>query len=319
MVGATLFYGAWRTRQITAISDTSIQVSVGIAQGNIDQSLKWDPAFQEATVHIYEAQTRRLANEGAQLVVWPETAAPFFFQRESPLRQRLLDLAQAAQVDILFGSPAYGLDQGPQTLFNRAYLIGPDGVALGSYDKMHLVPFGEYVPMKDLLFFVHKMVEGIGEFSSGEMAQVLPSSLGLSLGVMICFESIFPEISRTFVQNDAGVLVNLTNDAWFGDTAGPYQHLSMLTLRAVENHRWIIRAANTGISAFIDPCGRVVARIPLSQHGILVDNVPQLQVNSFYSQHGELFGQACSLWGGGLLVLSWGLSLARKRRKNVVP
>jgi apolipoprotein N-acyltransferase len=319
MVAGSLLYGLSRTRQIMAISETSTKIGIGIAQGSIDQYLKWDAAYQDATMGVYEKQTEQLARKGAQIVVWPETAAPFFFQQRGELRERLLDLAQTCQIEILFGSPAFGQNGDTRTLFNRAYLIGPDRNILGFNDKMHLVPFGEYVPLRQVLFFIHQMVEGIGEFSPGRIPRVLPSESGASFGVMICFESIFPEISRALVTNGADILVNLTNDAWFGKTAGPYQHLSMLTMRAVENRRWIVRAANTGISAMIDPCGRLVAQIPLFERGVLVDKVSRLELNSYYSQHGERFTKACSLWAGGLVVLSLGVAMIRRKARHVFP
>jgi len=125
------------------------------------------------------------------------------------------------KTEILFGAPAVGKREGRQTLFNRAYLMGPEGDIRGYYDKMHLVPFGEYVPFKGILFFVNRMVEGIGDYSPGEAPMTLLSGTGASIGTMICFESIFPEISRALVRNGADILANLTNDAWFGDTSAP--------------------------------------------------------------------------------------------------
>jgi apolipoprotein N-acyltransferase len=319
LVGSSLLYGRWRAPRIMTVSDVSSLISVGIAQGNIEQSLKWEPAFREETFRIYQQLTTEMVRDGAVLVIWPETAAPFFYEVEEAWRTRLKLLASMTKTEILFGAPAVGKREGRQTLFNRAYLMGPEGDIRGYYDKMHLVPFGEYVPFKGILFFVNRMVESIGDYSPGEAPMTLLSRTGASIGTMICFESIFPEISRALVRNGADILANLTNDAWFGDTSAPYQHLSMLTVRAVENRRWIVRAANTGISCFVDPCGRVRSEISLFRRGREVDKVPRLQIESFYSKQGDLFSVACSLWSSGLLILSVSLSVIKRRRHNAPP
>ena len=310
-----LLYGGWRIPGVIAASESAPRVPVGIAQGNIEQSLKWNPEKQEATFRIYAEQTRELARRGARLVVWPETAIPFFFQAEQGWRERLLELARETRVEVLFGAPAFAQEGPRQTFLNRAYLIGPGKGVLGWYDKVHLVPFGEYVPLQRLLPFIRTLVASIGDFSSGDGFHVLPSAAGAPVGVMICFESIFPEISRSFALNGAQILANITNDAWFGMTAAPYQHLSMLTLRAVESRRWIVRSANTGISAVVDPLGRLVVQSPLFQPAILIDEIPALQVKSWYMLHGDRFVQACSLWGAGLFILSL-LSSTRGRRRR---
>jgi apolipoprotein N-acyltransferase len=315
MVGSALAYGLWRIPQVMDASDAAPRLPVGVAQGNIEQTLKWNPAFQEATLRRYTEQTRRLVTQGgAKMVVWPETAAPFFFQQESALRDQILDLSRDTGAEILFGAPAFGGTPAQRTWYNRAYLVGPDRQIKGTYDKQHLVPFGEYVPLQTLLPFVRRMVESIGDFTAGQDAKPLLSATGASVGVLICFESLFPEISREFVRNGADLLANITNDAWFGQTAAPHQHLSILTLRAVENRRWIVRAANTGISALVDPCGRVVSTTPLFQEATFVDSVSRLRIDSWYTRHGDRFVHLCSLWAGGLFVLAWALSVARGRR-----
>ncbi len=314
MAGAAILYGAWRVQWVMAISREAPHVTVGIAQGNIEQHLKWNPDFQETTFRIYRGESLEAAKRGARLLVWPETAAPFLFQEDAVWRDRLLALSAEVQADILFGALAKG--EGKK-FYNRAYLIGPDRQVRGLYDKMHLVPFGEYVPLQSYLPFVRRMAHMIGDFSAGQDPRPLVSSTGASVGVMICFESLFPEISRAFSRGNANLLANITNDMWFGDTAAPHQHLTLLTFRAVENRRWIVRAANTGISAFIDPAGRIVAEAPLFEPAVLVDNVSMLQVHSFYSRHGDLFSLACSLWAGGMVLVS--LGLAWRRRHDAFP
>jgi apolipoprotein N-acyltransferase len=317
LVALAWVYGERRIAHISGLSAQAPSITVGIAQGNLEQSIKWEPSFQEATLSRYEGLSLEMAHRGgATLVVWPETAAPFFFQREGPLRDRVLRLASSLGIDILFGSPAFGSVEGTRVFYNRAYLVGSNGKEAGWYDKMHLVPFGEYVPLQQMLPFIRKTVTAIGDFHPGRAAGPLRTTSGAAVGVSICFESIFPDIFLEEVRRGADLLANLTNDAWFGRSAAPYQHLSMLAVRAVETRRWIVRAANTGISAFIDPCGRILAKTPLFQTDSIVDRVPRLQVHSFYVAHGDVFAWASGLWTVGLI----GLALARgSRRENALP
>jgi apolipoprotein N-acyltransferase len=317
LVSAVWYYGEWRISQTEDLSRVSPKLKVGIVQGNMEQSMKWEPRVQEATLSLYLEETRRLALEkGARLVVWPETALPFFFQKEGPLRERLLEAASTFDADIVFGAPAFGVKNGQTVFYNRAYLLGPGGKVLGSYDKTHLVPFGEYLPLRGLFPFIRELITAIGDFSPGESLGWLGSSTGAKLGVTICFESIFPDIFREEARLGAHLFVNLTNDAWFGETAAPYQHLSMLAMRAVENRRWIVRAANTGISATIDPCGRVRSQTPLFERATIVDLVDLVDVNSFYSVHGEIFPWACC---ATLVAMGLGaLARTKRRRRNAL-
>lgn len=313
LVLGAFFYGKWRISQMEALSPSAPKVKVGIVQGNMEQSMKWEPWVQEATLSLYLEETRRLAlDKGAKIVVWPETALPFFFQKEGPLRERLLEAASRLDAEIVFGAPAYGFEEGRTVFYNRAYLLGSGGRTLGFYDKTHLVPFGEYLPMRDFFPFLRELITAIGDFSSGRSLGFLPSSTGAKLGVSICFESIFPEIFRKEANLGADLFVNLTNDAWFGRTAAPHQHLSMLAIRAVENRRWIVRAANTGISATIDACGRIRSQTGLFERATLVDLVDRMDVNSFYSVHGDVFLWICLFTVSSTGFLAW----ARLRREE---
>ncbi|MFA4911916.1 MAG: apolipoprotein N-acyltransferase, partial [Desulfobacteria bacterium] len=171
-------------------------------------------------------------------------------------------------------------------------LISPDNNVFGRYDKTHLVPLGEYVPLGKYLYFIDKIVEGIGDFSSGKRIEPLESPLG-KLGVFICYEGIFPDLVRKFVKKGANILVNITNDAWFGDTSAPYQHLSMVTFRAVENRVFIARAANTGISSFIDATGKIRATTEIFTKGFLIDRIPLVNIHTFYTRYGDIFAKIC--------------------------
>jgi apolipoprotein N-acyltransferase len=203
----------------------------------------------------------------------------------------LFELAGETKAHLLFGSPAVGRENNRPRYYNRAYLLGPSG-QVAYYDKVHLVPFGEYVPLKRLLPFVHRMVESIGEFSSGPRPYGLNHPQG-KVGVLICFETIFPEISRALISDGCRLLVNMTNDAWFGRTSAPYQHLSMLTLRAVENRVWIARAANTGFSALIDSTGAIVRSSSLFEKATLQAIIPLRKEKTFYTRYGDWLVGLC--------------------------
>jgi apolipoprotein N-acyltransferase len=181
-------------------------------------------------------------------------------------------------------------------------MVSPDGLSTGRYDKVHLVPFGEYVPLKWLLSFAGKMVAQVGDFSSGDKGRTLAwRQAGPPIGVQICFEIIFPGLSRALVKNGAGMLVNLTNDAWFDKSSAAYQHFAMTVFRAVENRRVLVRCANTGISGFIDPVGRIIARSGLFEDAVLQKQVPVLSQATLYTRMGDVLPLFCLLGMAGLI------------------
>jgi apolipoprotein N-acyltransferase len=275
---------------------------VGLIQGNVPQDQKWDKAFQEETLARYERLSREAVTKGAELIVWPETAVPFFFQSDIPYQQRLLAFVRELDTPLLFGAVGWRpKDMNEVTLFNRAYLVSSAGEVLNSYDKIKLAPFGEYIPFhNNFLFFLDKLVEGIGDFAAGTERTVfsLPSQ---KFGVLICFEGIFPDHARRFVANGANLLVNITNDAWFGRSSAPYQHLVMEAMRAVENRVPLVRAANTGFSAVVSLDGQIHAQTPLYETTLLVADLAWPQITSFYTQYGDVFTYACALAAIGML------------------
>jgi apolipoprotein N-acyltransferase len=301
---AWLWYGHYRQEAIAEVMARSPKISIAVIQGNIQQSDKWDPKIVQATLETYGRLTREtLGDKRAEaggpppLVIWPETAAPFFFNhhpgRDTPLDTMVRDIARENQVFLLFGAPA--LEQRPtgEVFFNRAYLLDPQGGMAGFYDKAHLVPWGEYVPFQRLFFFIQKMVPMIGDFAEGAVGATVPVPQG-KVGVLICYESIFSYLSRAQVENGAKLLVNITNDAWFGTTSAPYQHMSMAVLRAVENRVSLARAANTGISAFIGADGRLLWTSPLEREAGRLMDLPWLPGDSFYIRYGYLFPWVCA-------------------------
>jgi len=279
-------------------------IQVGVVQPNIDQSMKWDQAYRDETLRRYDLLTQSFG-QGIDLVIWPEAATPFVYEREPVYQLQLVAMANRAAAPLLFGSPAvrYDADRKPY-LLNSAYLLSPDGQLLGRYDKQHLVPFGEYIPLKSsVLFFLDKLVEGIGDFQAGPGPTILSfqpkSSAGdgdqrpVKFGVAICYEVIFPDLVRKMAASGAEFLVTITNDAWFGDSSAPAQHFSMVVFRSVENHLAFARAANTGVSGFIDPFGRIIEASPIFTQTALQARIPVRQPHTFYSRHGDVFAYGC--------------------------
>ncbi len=291
--------------------ETGKELRVSLAQGNIPQDVKWDPAFQEETVAIYERLSRKSLGTATDLVVWPESSLPFFFQKELEYSKRISSLARELNSYLVVSSPALEYENGKERLLNSGFLIAPDGTTVGRSDKIHLVPFGEYVPLANLLPFVKKMVQGIGDFSPGKSVAPLSAPFG-KLGLLICFEGIFPEISREYVRNGAGLLVNITNDAWFGDSSAPYQHLSMTVFRAVENRVPLVRSANTGITAFIDSRGHIQGMSRLFRETLLTGNIRMGVERTLYTRFGDVFALGCST----VCLIVINMILLKKRREK---
>ncbi len=271
------------------------KTKIGLIQGNIRQDLKWAPELQRQTVETYINLSRQaLAKGDVNLLIWPETALPFY-PLENPLFSSLIDETNKKQrVWLLTGAPhreqrAPGF---PIDYYNSAFMISPNGQITDRYDKMHLVPFGEYVPLRDFLPFLTPLVETIGDFTVGKNSH--PLSCGKAeIGVLICFEGIFPELARQNCLAGGNLLAAITNDAWFGRSSAPQQHLSMVVLRAVETRRSVARAANTGISAFIDPLGRILATTSLFTTGYITAEVPLMTEATVYVRYGDLFAKFC--------------------------
>jgi apolipoprotein N-acyltransferase len=287
MIGCVLVYGYNNLREKAEKALRGKVLRAAVIQGNIDQSQKWNLDFQEKTLAIYNGLSGNAVDFKPQIIIWPETAVPFFFQDSSHLSQEVLRAARTTNAIILFGSPAYQKDKGTIRYYNRAYVVSEDRV-FDCYDKVHLVPFGEYVPLKKYLPFVHRLVPAAGDFSPGREVRPI-SAPDLRIGVLICFEAIFPDISRKLALQGSELLVNITNDAWFGRTSAPYQHLSMAVFRCVENDLPMARAANTGISAFILASGKIVKKGGLFEREVLREEIRLGGRKTFYSQRGDIF------------------------------
>ena len=234
-------------------------IKISVAQGNIPQELKWDPGAAESILDRYIDLTRLSAFDAPDLIIWPETSFPGFFEKDRKRTQLVLDLAKDINIPILLGTNTYeGLRN-----FNSAVFVSDKGEAAERYDKIHLVPFGEYVPFSEKFSVLHNLVLGeLGEFTAGQDFKIFKLAtndqrLTTKFAALICYEDIFPEISREFVKNGAQFLVVITNDAWYGKTGAPYQHAACSVFRAIENRVPVVRCANTGLSCFIDSRGRI--------------------------------------------------------------
>ncbi len=314
LCSATLLYSVWRWQQVEEGLAGQPSITVAVVQGNVEQKQKWRPESALGTVLGYVDESKKLLEPGVslrpELLVWPETALPFFPIR-NPLLGPVETLLRQEKVMLLSGAPWYERGDGgikDIRYYNSALLFDDSGKIVARTSKNHLVPFGEYVPLKKYLPFLAPLVEAVGDFSRGEIRNP-PVSGKAKLGVLICFESIFPDISRTWVNEGANVLVNITNDAWYGKSIAPYQTLAMTRLRAVETRRSIVRSANTGFSAFIDPLGRVSQLSPLFRPFAVTARVTLMQEKTLFVRGGYLLAPGCLL----LVVTVWLLLILRNR------
>jgi len=238
-------------------------IKVSVIQGNIPQELKWDPYATDTILEKYSTLTRLAVFDDPDLIIWPETSFPGFFVSDRELTEQVLNLAKSTNTPLLLGT---NTEEGLKS-FNSAVLVSKKGEIIDKYDKIHLVPYGEYVPFSDKFPILHNLVLGeLGEFTAGKEYKAFsfqPSafSQNIRFAVLICFEDIFPELAKSFVQNNADFLVVITNDAWYGKSGAPYQHAACSVFRAIENRIPIVRCANTGFSCFIDSKGRIYSSI----------------------------------------------------------
>jgi apolipoprotein N-acyltransferase len=242
------------------------------------------------------------------LIVWPESPAPFF--TNDPLfRGPVSEMARATHSWIVTGAigstPARNGSSASE-VFNSAALVSPSGEWTARYDKVHLVPFGEYLPFPKLFAFAGGLTKEVGEFKAGDSRAPLNAG-GIPLGIFICYESVFPDEVRRFANNGAQVFVNISNDGWYGDSGAYAQHLNQTRMRAIENDRWILSATDTGVTASIDPYGRTVARIPRKERGTLVAPYALTSVTTFYTRHGDWFAWLCAIISAVALLTRLGL------------
>lgn len=322
-VAGLLLHGRRRTNLLISALAAAVTLQIGVfvkpdpfpanrqavmVQQNVPvlENSDWTPAFFDRMVTEFTQMSVQAgpANPSGSpgLIIWPESPTPFFIN-DANLRRRLESLARQTNSYLIVGSlgqtVAHGPGQQPQ-LLNSAMVIGPQGNMLGQYDKIHLVPFGEYIPMQSLLFFATKLTREVGDFARGTERKVFDLN-GVKVGIFICYESVFPGEIHQFAGNGGEVFVNISNDGWYGETSAPFQHLDMSRMRAIENHRWLLLATNSGTTASIDPLGRVVTKAERNVRTTLVAPFAIDTQSTFYSRNGDVFAWLCVIIS--LLVL----------------
>jgi apolipoprotein N-acyltransferase len=283
-------WGAARMRE-SALTGTGTPLRVALVQGNIAQDVKWDPAHATSILNTYLSLTRDAAAKGAELVIWPESSTPFPFLDDRLGGDKIRTVVRETRVELLLGSDM--VDHANKSYYNAAFLLRTTGEVASVYQKMHLVPFGEFVPLKQLLFFVGPLVEQVGGFTPGREMVMLPTGRG-PISTAICYEIVFPRLVSESVRRGSELLTTITNDGWYGRSSAPYQHFLQASMRAIEQGRYLARAANTGISGFVDPYGRVLQRSEIFERAVLVTDVRMLRGSTVYGRIGDLFAYICA-------------------------
>jgi apolipoprotein N-acyltransferase len=288
-------------------------VAVAVVQPGTTLEEKWDPSMGREVADRVWGMTAEAALLGADIVLWPESAVPYSLENDPSYREMVEDFAREFEIEIVLNSigPLAGGGYA-----NSAYLVTPDGVSPVRYDKVQLVPFGEFVPPWARLGFTKSLVREVGAFTPGPSPVVLPASV--PLGVAICFEVVFPDLVAREVRDGAQLLATLTNDGWYGYSWAPLQHFAQVRLRSAENQRWFARAALTGISGFVDPTGRVATHLEVGQSGVLVETLQPMRGLTPRARWGDWWAILCA--AGSLAVLVWSRVFARRpgsKRSNV--
>jgi apolipoprotein N-acyltransferase len=303
-----LTVAAWGTIRIATgnLTDAGTPLQVGLVQANIAQEDKWDPSQARRIFTTHIGLTRHVAKQGASFVIWPESSLPFRFE-DHDQGETVRALARELDVHLLFGS-----DQlvGGTTSYNSAFMLAPDGETRAVYRKIQLVPFGEFIPLSGWLEFFPPLVETLGgfaPFAAGESLVMLPLGDG-RISTAICYEVVYPELAAEGVRRGSQLLTTITNDAWYGQSSAPYQHFEMATMRAIEQGRYLARAANTGISGVVDPYGRIVLRSGIFEEAALVAEVRLLTGRTIYSYIGDAIAYA------GILITAMALLAPYRRR-----
>jgi apolipoprotein N-acyltransferase len=306
---AITMWGSSRLENNTLVTQGQ-PVRVGLIQGNIPQDQKWDERQADNIRTTYLTLTREAAAKGAQLVLWPESSTPQPFMDDKAGAERIRALVRETGIELLLGSD--DIDHQTKSYYNAAFLMKNDGTVAGKYQKMHLVPFGEFVPLQQLLFFVGPLVEQVGGFTAGPEMVMLPTSHG-PISTAICYEIVFPRLVGESVSRGSRLLTTITNDAWYGQTSAPYQHFLQAQMRSIEQGRYLARAANTGITGFVDPYGRVLAKTEIFERAILVGEVRLLEGRTIYGRIGDLFAYICAALTLVALLFAGGIRGHRSR------
>ncbi|MFP6654179.1 MAG: apolipoprotein N-acyltransferase, partial [Myxococcota bacterium] len=330
LVAIAHFVGAYTA---PGSSSTDSTVRIAVVQGNIDQGEKWHPARRDRIFDTYLRLSREAAEKGAEWIVWPETAVPGLIEVEPEFSTRIGNLAREYKISFIVGGTGIAVDPISRrftNFFDSAFVFDATGTQRDRYDKTHLVPFGEFVPLRDLFGrFFKSLARGLSDtdITAGKAPRTMLIDAsetsgqargdGLRIGVPICYELLFPDLVRRFGRDGAGVLLAITNDAWYGRTGAPHQFLAMTAVRAAENGRWLVRAANTGISAVIDAKGRVRDSSPLFEEALIVSDIPVAtdRQPTFYARFGDVFAGVCVV----LTIFLLGRQEMKDRQRRAQP
>jgi len=301
-------WGSWRVAD-GALTREGTPLVVGLIQANIAQADKWNPRMAGEIAGRYDRMTRESAAAGADVILWPESSTQYFFNEDPVSAGAVRALVRDLGVPLLFGTDEIERAT-PDRYYNSAMMLDPTGAVAAVYRKIQLVPFGEYVPLRRLLFFVQPLVEAVSDFTPGERVTMLPVGEHMA-STAICYEIVYPHLMRQAVLEGAELLTTITNDAWYGDSSAPYQHFELASMRAIEQGRYLVRAANTGISGVVDPYGRVMARTRVFEDAVVNAEVRFLQTRTLYATIGDLVAQISLL--GALLTAVWLTAVRRAR------
>ena len=307
LVVVTSMWGGFRLSGNALTSGEPIKV--GLIQGNIAQTEKWDPALARTILTRYLQLSRQAAANGAELLIWPEASVPFYFENSPAGSGMIRSMVRETGVPLLLGS-----DEEEDALsYNAAFMLDVGGATAAVHRKTRLVPFGEYVPMQKLLPFIGPLVETVSDFAPGTRITMLPVR-GHMINTAICFEAAFPSFHREAVRQGSELLTTITNDAWYGTSSAPYQHFELASMRAIEQGRYLVRSANTGFSGIVDPYGRVLLRTNLFETAAVVGEARFVQARTVYATIGDLaaFVSAALV----VIVIVWALVQDRKKHAN---
>jgi apolipoprotein N-acyltransferase len=309
MLAIVSLWGGWRLSSNTLTSGPT--VTVGLIQGNIAQTDKWNPARAGMILDRYLQLTQQAVQQGAQFIIWPESSTPFYFE-EDPAGNIIRQVVRQLGTPLLLGSDEVEPGEHGQS-YNSAFMLDTGGATAAVYRKIHLVPFGEYVPFQQLLFFVGPLVEAVSAFSPGTRVTMLPVN-GHMVSTAICYEVTYPALAREAVREGSELLTTITNDAWYGESSAAFQHFEMATMRAIEQGRYLVRAANTGISGIVDPYGRVVIKTNLFETVAVVGEARFVQARTVYATIGDLAAHLSAAIV--VLALAWAFVEGRRRNAN---
>lgn len=288
-------------------------IKIGVVQGNtsMEDELIGNVNLLEEKLRDYVEMSQKVIDLKAELVIWPETSVPILF-RHDPRKEIIFDLSRRNNTFFLVAFT----DWREGKFYNSVFLVSPENSISSVYDKIHLVPFGEYVPFKKIFGFFESITKEVGDYTPGSKL-VLHSLRRTKFGSPICYEIIFPDLVRRFVKEGAQFLVTVSNDGWFGKTDAPYQHFSIASMRCVENRRFLLRSTSTGVSGIVDPFGRVLEKIGIGEKNFAVADIFPLKEKTFYSEKGDVFAKSCLTISGILFILSmWRKNGIRRGKKG---